>query len=178
MKNQAAAKRIKADTQRTLLCCNQPSNLVEAIATSWRKRDKPSSILDTGYSGANIITPQDAAEAGLKNLGPSNKCIRDANGGISQASARTRLKRDGLPPEVGDGIIAPSLTNSLTGGTTFADAGLIMIFHPHFGGVTIHKPEDVNIDYTGKPVASDFRERTGHQFWRIPIEAPETTETE
>ena len=27
-----------------------------------------------------------------------------------------------------------------------------MIFHPHFGGVTIHKPEDVNIDYTDEPV--------------------------
>ena len=111
-------------------------------------------------------------------MGPSNRWIRDANGGISQASAKTRVKRDGLPPEVGDGIIAPSLTNSLTGGTTFADAGLIMIFHPHFGGVTIHKPEDVNIDYTGKPVASGFRERTGHRFWRIPIKAPETPETE
>ena len=128
--------------------------------------------------GANIITPQDATQAGLKNLGPSNRRVQDANGGISHASAKTRVKRDGLPPEVGDGIIAPSLTTSLTGGTTFADAGLIMIFHPHFGGVTIHRPEDVSIDYTGKPVASGFRERTGHRFWRIPIEAPETTETE
>ena len=53
-----AAKTIVADARRTLHSnSNQPSNLVKAIAKSWRKQDKPSSILDTGYSGANIITP-------------------------------------------------------------------------------------------------------------------------
>ena len=178
LKAREAAKKIVADARRTLHSNDKPADLIQEVAESWSKRDKPTSILDTGYLGANIITPQDTVQAGLKDLGPSDKRIRDANRGISQASARTRVKRDGLPPEVGEGIIAPSLTNSLTGGTTFADAGLIMIFHPHFGGVTIHKPEDVNIDYTGDPVATGFRERTGHRFWRIPIEAPETPETE
>ena len=61
LKNQAAAKTAVADVQRTLLGDNQPSNLIEAIAKSLSKRDKPSSILDTGYLGANIITLQDAA---------------------------------------------------------------------------------------------------------------------
>ena len=47
-----------------------------------------------------------------------------------------------------------------------------MIFHPHFEGVTIHRPEDVDISYTGEPVAAGYRETTGHRFWHLPIRAP------
>ena len=47
-----------------------------------------------------------------------------------------------------------------------------MIFHPHYGGVTIHRPEDVDISYTGEPVAAGYRETTGQRFWQMPIKAP------
>ena len=47
-----------------------------------------------------------------------------------------------------------------------------MIFHPHYGGVTIHRPADVDISYTGEPVAAGYRETTGNRFWRMPIKAP------
>ena len=47
-----------------------------------------------------------------------------------------------------------------------------MIFHPHYGGVTIHRPEDVDISYNCEPVAAGYRETTGLRFWRMPIKAP------
>ena len=50
---------------------------------------------------------------------------------------------------------------------------MIMIFHPHYEGVTIHRPEDVDISYAGKPVAAGYRETTGDGFWRMPITAPQ-----
>ena len=108
--------------------------------------------------------PADAQQAKLPNLGPSRVGIIDANGGISMASQKIRVNRAGLPPEAEKGIIAPGVRHSLTGGTNFADQGLIMIFHPHYGGVTIHRPEDVNISYTGEPVAAGHRETTGNRF--------------
>ena len=129
-------------------------DITAAVAESWNKREQPTSILDTGYSGRNIITPADAQRAKLPNLGPSRVGIIDANGSISRALQKTRVDRAGLPPEAGKGIIAPGVRHSLTGGTNFADQGLIMIFHPYYGGVTIHRPEDVDISYTGEPVAA------------------------
>ena len=47
----------------------------------------------------------------------------------------------------------------------FTNQGLIMIFHPHYRGVTIHRPEDVDISYSGEPVAAGYREITGNCFW-------------
>ena len=141
------------------------------IAESWTERERPSSILDTGYSGTNVFTPRDAERAGLPNLGPLNRLISDANDGISQAAGQTRVQRKGLPPEASDGLIAPQIQHSLTGGTAFANQGLIMIFHPHYEGVTIHRREDVDITCTGDPVVTGYREQTGKGFWRVPIES-------
>ena len=149
-----------------------PMSIAKAIAESWREREKTSIILDTGYSGTNIITSRDADRAGLERLGPSSKLILDANEGISQASDKTQVHRPGLPPEASNGIITPRVQHSLTSGTAFDDQGLIIIFHPHFEGVTMHRQEDVDIRYTGKPVVTGYRERTGHRFWRVPITAP------
>lgn len=63
-------------------------DITAAVAESWDKREQPSSILDTGYSGKNIITPADAQRANLPNLGPSLAGILDANGGMSIASGK------------------------------------------------------------------------------------------
>ena len=38
----------------------------------------------------------------------------------------------------------------------------------------MHRQEDVDITYTGKPVVTGYREQTGHVFWRVPIEAPKS----
>ena len=88
-------------------------DITKTIAESWKEYERPSSILDTGYSGKNIITPHNADQAGLPRLGPSNKLIQDANGGISQASNKTRVSRPGLLPEASDGIIAPGVQHSM-----------------------------------------------------------------
>lgn len=58
-------------------------DITAAVAKSWRKREQPTSILDTGYSGKNLITPADAQQAGLPNLGPSRVEVISANGGTS-----------------------------------------------------------------------------------------------
>ena len=52
---------------------------------------KPKSILDTCYLEKNIITLQDAAQAYLPHLGPSNTFIRNANRGDLKAEAKTRV---------------------------------------------------------------------------------------
>ena len=88
-------------------------DITAAVAESWNKREQPTSILDTGYSGRNIITPADAQRAKLPNLGPSRVGIIDANGGISRASQKIRVDRAGLPPKAGQGIIAPGVQHSL-----------------------------------------------------------------
>ena len=100
--------------------------------------------------------------------------ISSANGGILQASDKTRVSRPRLPLEAGNGIIAPGIQHLLTGGTSFADQGLIRIFHPHFEGVTMHQRKDVDNKYTGEPVMTGYCERTGHYFWRVPIKAPKS----
>ena len=50
-----------------------------------------------------------------------------------------------------------------------------MIFHPYYGGDTIHRPEDVDILYSSKPVVADYWETTGRGFWQLPIDAPDST---
>ena len=63
-------------------------DIAAAVAESWSKREQPTSILDTGYLGKNIITPPDAQQAGLPKLGPSRVGIFDANGSMSRASQK------------------------------------------------------------------------------------------
>ena len=103
--------------------------------------------------------------------GTSNKLISDANSGIFKASDKTQVWRQGLLPEAGNRNIAPGVQHLLTGGTAFADQGLIVIFHPHYEGVTMHQREDVDIKYTGELVVIGYRERTRHCFWRVLIKA-------
>ena len=147
-------------------------DITKVIAESWKEQERPSSILDTGYSGTNVITPRDAERAGLPKLGPSNRLIADTNGGISQAASQMQVWRQGLPLKASNGIIVPQIKHSLTGDTTFANQGLIMIFHSHYEGVTIHRREDINIQYTGNTVVTGYHERVGHGFWRVPIKPP------
>ena len=84
-------------------------DITAAVAESWRKREQPTSILDMGYSGKNIITPADAQRAGLPQLGPSHVELISADGGESRASQRTQVDWAGLPPKAGNGVIAPNI---------------------------------------------------------------------
>ena len=56
-----------------------------------KKWDRPSSFLDARYSDKNIITPREVTQAGLPKLGPSDRLILGANGGISKASDKMRV---------------------------------------------------------------------------------------
>ena len=37
----------------------------------------------------------------------------------------------------------------------------------------MHRPEDVDITYKGKPVVTGYCEKSGNKFWRVPIKAPQ-----
>lgn len=102
--------------------------------------------------------------------------IIDAHGNASRAEAATQVDRLGLPASAGTGVINSIARFSLAGGTNFADHGLLMIFHPGHGGVTMHRPEDVDIIYKAEPRVQGSREHTGENLWRIALEPPKTNE--
>ena len=159
----------------------EPFNLAKAVAESWKQRehlppDPPddeaqgkSLIPDTGYSGKNLVTAEAAAAAQLPLTGPSNNITIDAHGRASRAESTTQVNRPGVPLSAGAGVINSNARFSLAGGTNFADHGLIMIFHPGFGGVTMHRPEDIDIVYKSAPRVQGWRACTGHKLWHTPL---------
>ena len=174
-----------AKKARQSLAAQEPLDLVAAVAKSWKQREpippdppvqstpNPSFILDTGYSGKNLVTAEAAAAAKLPRTGPSNTTIIDAHGNASRAEASTQVSRPGLPASAGAGVINSNARFSLAGGTNFADHGLLMIFHPGYGGVTMHRPEDVDIVYKAAPRVQGWREHTGERLWHIGLESPQ-----
>ena len=171
--------------KRQSLTANEPLDLAAAVAKSWKQREpippdpqRPSQslILDTGYSGKNLVSAEAAAAAQLPLTGPSKMIIIDAHGNASRAESTTQVNRPGLPTSAGEGVINSSAQFSLAGGTNFADHGLLMIFHPGFEGVTMHRPEDVDIVYKAAPRVQGWRERTGHKLWHVPLEPPQPKE--
>ena len=174
--------------QRQSLAANEPFDLAAAVAESWKQREPlppeppahpsphKSLILNTGYSGKNLVSAEAAAAAQLPLTGPSNITIIDAHGNASRAESTTQVNRPGLPVSAGEGIVNSNARFSLAGGTNFADHGLLMIFHPGFGGVTMHRPEDVDIVYKAAPRVQGWRERTGPKLWHVPLELPQPKE--
>ena len=77
----------------------------------------------------------------------------------------------GLSVEASEGVIVLGVwvRHSLTGGTNFVDQGLIIIIYPYFEGVTIYRPEDIDISCHRKTITAGYQERTENAFWRIPI---------
>ena len=125
--------------QRQSLTANEPLDLAAAVAKSWKQREpippdpqRPSQslILDTGYSGKNLVSAEAAAAAQLPLTGPSKMIIIDAHGNASRAESTTQVNRPGLPMSAGEGVINSNARFSLAGGTNFADHGLLMINHP------------------------------------------------
>ena len=102
--------------------------------------------------------------------------IIDAHGNASRAKSTTQVNRPGLPMSAGEGVINSSARFSLAGGTNFADHGLLMIFHPGFEGVTMHRPEDVDIVYKAAPRVQGWRERTRQKLWHVPLEPTKPNE--
>ena len=107
-------------------------NITAAMTKSWTKWEQLTSILDTGYSERNMITPVDAWQVNLPSLEPSWVGIIEANSGMPMALQKTRVNWAGLLPEARHGIIAPEVQYSLRGGTNFANQGFIRIFCPHY----------------------------------------------
>ena len=66
-----------------------------------------------------------------------------------------------------EGYVVPTFKNSPIGVKPFADAGLIITFHPHKGGVPIHHQNDVHIKYLALPIIKGVKEKAG--LWRVPL---------
>ena len=112
-------------------------------------------------------------QANLFHLGPSNTFICNANKGGLKASAETRVDPPVLPPKAGNGIITLQALHLLIRCSAFTDQDLIMIFHPHFEGVTMHQLEVVHITDTGEPIVTGYRKQIGNKFWQVPIKPPQ-----
>ena len=66
-----------------------------------------------------------------------------------------------------EGDIVPNFSHSLVGVKPFADAGCISVFHPHQEGVTIHRKEDVRIEFLAPPIVQGVRDESG--LWKVPL---------
>ena len=158
----------------------QNLNVVEAIADSWNNRDKsplpvqrssgPSSVSDSGCTAAGIVTPGVARELKLDNLGQSATVIRDAGGRLTPAANKTRLQVDESTGETGDAIVAP-IHHSLEGVGKYSDKGYVVVYHPHYDGVTVHKKDDIIIDWKRPPIRTGWRDRQD-KLWHWSLKAP------
>ena len=54
---------------------------------------------------------------------------------------RTRLQVNESTGEAGDAIVAP-IHNSLEGVGKYSDKGYVVVYHPHYDGVTVANEED------------------------------------
>ena len=157
-------------------------NIVDAVAEKWNTRKRspipvqpssgPSSVSDSGCSADGIITPQDAHGLQLDNLGQSDKLIRDAGGRLTPAANNTLLRINESTGKAGKAIVAP-IQRSLEGVGKYSNRGYVVVYHPHYEGVTVHEKDDIIIDWQRPPVCTGWRDRTD-KLWHWSLKAPMT----
>ena len=130
----------------------------------------PSSVADTGCSASGIIAAKDSASLTLPNLGASTTRIRDANGGLSNATQETLIQKNEVTGGVGKAILGP-VQQSLEGVGQYADEGLVIVYHDAYNGVSVHRKEDVVIDWGREPVRTGWRSPTD-KLWHWELKAP------
>ena len=111
----------------------------------------PASIADTGCSASGIIATKDSQALALTNLGPSATRIRDAHGGTTNAMGETLMLKNEITGGAGRAILGP-VKRSLEGVGQYADEGFVIVYHDAYNGVSVHRKEDVAIDWSRAPV--------------------------
>ena len=85
--------------------------------------------------------------------------IRDANGGTTNAMQKTVILKNEVSGDVGGAIVGP-VERSLEGIGQYADEGFVIVYHDGYNGVSIHRKEDVVIDWSREPVWTGWRNPT------------------
>jgi hypothetical protein len=134
----------------------------EAILKAFSPNNVKSSMLDSGTT-CNLNKATDE----LPITGQSNKSILTATGNIIQTTAMATLPMTQLPDEARTTHILPNLQESLMSVSVLADNRCTTIFHPHQGGVTVHRPNGVRINVTTKALLQGWRDPDG--LWRVPL---------
>ena len=173
-KDAAVASRLAGERQQALTRRRQ--RFVDAVEQHHRMKthDGPSSIADSGCSTDAIITPQVARELGLEDLGPSPLTIKDAGGGRTKALHKSRIQVNESTGETGGATVAP-IHQSLEGIGKYVDEGNVVVYHPHYNGVTVHRKEDIIINYDRLPIRTGWRDRHD-KLWHWSLKAPIPTE--
>ena len=135
-----------------------------------QRSNSPSSVSDSGCSADGIIAPRDACELQLENLGQSDKVVRDAGGRLTPAANKTRVQINESTGEAGDAIVAP-IQRSLEGVGKYSDRGYVVVYHPHYEGVTVHERDDIIIDWQRPPIRTGWRDRQDN-LWHWALKAP------
>ena len=151
--NEAAAHRAAGERKQAL--ARERQCLIDAVEQHHRmtKHVGPSSIADSTCSTNATITPQVARELGLEDLGPSPLPIKDAGGGQTAALHKSRIQVNESTGETGGATVAP-INQSLEGIGKYVDEGNVVVYHPHYNGVTVHRKEDIVIHYDRLPICT------------------------
>ena len=136
-----------------------PTHLALPVAATTR----PSAVADTGCSASGIISPADSIALGLPNLGPSAMRIRDANGGTTNAMQETLIQKNEVSGGVGRAIVGP-VERSLEGIGQYADEGFVIVYHDAYNGVSVHRKEDVIINWSRASVQTGWRSPTNKSW--------------
>ncbi|EJK62784.1 hypothetical protein THAOC_16590 [Thalassiosira oceanica] len=147
-----------------------PRRRIRSSPLPIRPRPGPSSVVDSGCTADAIIKPAHASALGLRSLGPSQMNIRDAGGGITRGRHRTAIEINSATGAAGSATVAP-IRDSLESTTKYADEGFVVVQHPHFDGITVHRKEDVVIDWSSKPIRTGWRD-TETDLYRWELRAP------
>ena len=55
---------------------------------------------------------------------------------------------------------AATINQSLGGIDNYVDKGNVVVYHPHYNGVTVHRKVDIVINWERPPVCTDWRDRS------------------
>ena len=80
------------------------------------------------------------------------------------------IRKNEVTGGVGKAILGP-VQQSLEGVGQYADEGLVIVYHDAYNGVSVHRKEDVVIDWSREPVRTGWRSPTD-KLWHWELKAP------
>ena len=73
---------------------------------------------------------------------------------------------------MGKATVAP-ISQSLENIGKYTNQGFVVVYHPHYKGVTVHHKDDIVIDWSRPPVRTGWRNRSD-KLWHWSLKAPST----
>ena len=82
----------------------------------------------------------------------------------------TLIIKNEITGAAGKAILGP-VERSLEGVGQYADEGFVVVYHDAYKGVSVHRKEDVVIDWSREPVRTGWRDPTD-KLWHWELKAP------